>query len=219
MTTAMMTAPLQPLSSPDIVSIPTVELLPEVEFPAVVGIDPALVKTGIGIIERRGRSCVGRTELVSTLSLDDNQVAERYTRISYIAARVDAAIPPGTVLALLEAPALDAVYGDAWGRAGVWWHIVGHLRRRRIPVGVVMPTTLKKWATGYGGSRKRPVDKTHIVAAMREMWPGLGATASDARHHECEGLAMAHMCAQHLSWPVPVRRHHGEPLEVIQWPK
>lgn len=186
-------------------------------YPSVVGIDAAITHTGVAIIERHHGTCYARTFVVVTRPCGVS-IAERHRRITSVASRVDALIPRGAQLALIEAPALDANYGDAWTRAGAWWFIIHQLRRREIPVTSVVPTTLKRWVTGYGGSPKKPVTKTHIILGMRAMWPKMPCTATESRDHECEALAMAHMCAQHLGWPVPVRAHHGDPLEVIDWP-
>lgn len=185
----------------------------------VVGVDSALSRTGIGIIEYDGAKCSARTYVVGTGPIDYSDLDERARRITTVSQLAAARIPlyPGE-LGLLEAPALDAQFGNAWDRAPVWWNIYGTLRRRGTPVATVAPKTLKRWVTGRGGSPKNPVTKSHIVAAMGKMWPGLACTHSELRHHECEALAMAQMCAQHLGWPVTVRAHHGLPLAVVKWP-
>jgi len=185
----------------------------------VIGIDPALSRTGVGIIERVGDSCRARTHVVATALIEDSILA-RHCRITAVGNGVDSLIPRHPAqLALIEAPALDADHGNAWDRAAVWWWIVGVLLRRDIPVATVAPTTLKKWATGRGGSPKNPVEKRHIVAAMHSMWPGLACTKSELRHNECDALSAATMCAQFLRWPVPTRKHQGASLAVVKWPR
>lgn len=186
--------------------------------PYVLGIDSALTHTGVAVIELVDGACRARTEVVATAPAGAT-LAERHRRIDQVASGVGARVGHHAVLALVEAPALDAHHGNAWDRAALWWWIVGTLLDRSVPVAMIAPTTLKKWAAGRGGSKQRPVEKRHVVAAMHEMWPGLPCTAHEGRHHECEALAMAQMAAQHLGWPVPVRRHHGEPLQVVRWPE
>lgn len=187
----------------------------------VVGLDSALTRTGVAIIERLGDKCRAETFVVATEAGGDKSSAAAYKRIRTIAHRVNALIPiRGVQLGLIEAPAYDAeAAGNAWQRAGLWWQLVGIFVHRDIPFGTVAPLTLKKWVTGFAGSPKRPVEKRDIVAGMRAMWPGLPCTQSDLRHHECESLAMAHACAQRLGWPVPVRTHHRASLAVVKWPK
>ncbi|MGH3933499.1 MAG: hypothetical protein ACRDS1_00705 [Pseudonocardiaceae bacterium] len=186
--------------------------------PCVLGIDSALSRTGVAIIERTPEGCRARTDVVASPTRSQS-ILDRHHRIIDIVGGVRAKAGGRAELALIEAPALAADHGNAWDRAAVWWGILSVLLDRDVPVAMVAPTTLKKWATGRGGSAKNPVDKPDVVKAMHAMWPGVPATCSDLRHHECEALAMAHMCAQHLGWPVPVRRHHGEPLAVVKWPR
>lgn len=190
--------------------------------PYVLGIDSALSHTGIGVIELLDGQCRGHTEVIVTpVNNAAASISARYQRIRYIAQRFVFTIRRlgrWPLLALIEAAALDAHGGNPQDRDGLWWYLAGPLIDAGVPVAQVAPTCLKRWAVGHGGSKLRPVDKAHMVAAMRDMWPGLPATGSDARHHECEALAMAHMCAQHLGWPVPIRSHHGDPLSVVKWP-
>lgn len=188
-----------------------------VNAPYVLGIDPALEHTGVAVIELADGTCQAHTDVVATARRTDS-LPDRYRRIDAAVRGVGHRVGSKAALALIEAPALDADHGNAWDRAAVWWWIVGTLVDREIPVATIAPTTLKKWATGHGGSRQKPVEKAHVVAAMRAMWPGLPCVQSDARHHECESLAMAQMCAQFLGWPVPAQRHHGDSLAVIKWP-
>ena len=186
--------------------------------PYVLGIDSALSKTGVAVIERTPEGCRAHTALVASPTRSQS-IVDRHHRIIEIVQGVRAQAGQRAELALIEAPALDADHGNSWDRAAVWWGIVSVLLDRNVPVAWVAPTTLKKWVTGRGGSAKNPVEKHHIVEGMREMWPGVPCTRNAKRHHECEGLALSHMAAQHLGWPVPIRRHHGEPLSVVKWPE
>lgn len=186
--------------------------------PYVLGIDSALHRTGVAVIELTSDGCRARTEVLATAARDQS-IPERHRRIAAVGQGVGVLAGSRAELALVEAPALDADWGNSWDRAAVWWWIVGTLLHREIPVATVAPTTLKKWATGRGGSAKNPVEKADVVKAMHAMWPGVPATSNEARHHECEALAMAQMCAQHLGWPVPVRAHHGTSLDVVKWPQ
>lgn len=193
------------------------------DAPYVVGVDSALSRTGIAIIERTADGCRARTAVVAT-DTEGRSVADRYRRVVTIVAGVRNRIGYTAnrhgqpTLGLIEAPALAAEYGDAWSRAAVWYGIVGAFVERNAAIAEVTPMTLKKWVIGHAGSTKRPVEKRHIVAAMHQMWPGVPCTTSELRHHECEALAMAHMCAQHLGWDVPIRAHHGASLAVVKWP-
>lgn len=181
--------------------------------PYVLGVDSALHRTGVAVIERAADGCRARTEVIATATRD-NSIPDRHRRIAAVGQGVGVLVGNRAELALIEAPALDADHGNSWDRAAVWWWIVGTLLHREIPVAMVAPTTLKKWATKSGRA-----DKADVVKAMHAMWPGVPATCSDLRHHECEALAMATMCAQRLGWPVPIRAHHGASLDVVKWPQ
>jgi Holliday junction resolvasome RuvABC endonuclease subunit len=183
----------------------------------VVGIDSALSRTGIGIIEFDGRRCRAQTHVIatelSTPAPGADKILTRRVRIGTVARRAARIIPMEAELALIEGPALDADYGNAWDRAHVWWSIIDILALRGIPVAEVVPSTLKQWATKSGRATKEL-----IVESMHSMWPGVPCTTNKQRHHECESLAMATMCAQRLGWPVSVRGHQGRALTIVKWP-
>lgn len=179
----------------------------------VVGIDSALSKTGIAIVEYDGHRCRAFTFLVSTGPTDTNSHSDRYRRIKAAVRGTALFLPQTAALALMEGPAFDADYGNAWDRAAVHWWIANELYDRGIPIAEVTPATLKYWVAKHGRAKKRL-----IVTAMHAMWPGVSCTINEQRHHECEGLGMATMCAQHMGWPVPVRAHQGRSLAVVKWP-
>ncbi len=180
----------------------------------VVGIDSALSRTGIGIVEFDGQRCRAQTHVIATEPKPGfSRIAGRRVRIKTVTNRAAVIIPAEAELALIEGPALDADFGNSWDRAHVWWSIIDILFDRGIPVAELAPATLKKWATKSGRA-----SKTLMVQSMHLMWPGVPCTISEQRHHECESLAMATMCAQRLAWPVSVRPHQGESLAVVKWP-
>lgn len=192
--------------------------------PYVLGLDTALDNTGVAHIQLVNGACRAYTWLVNTTTPPDHSIPERCKRIDHIGRHVeqfwrrfgDHRLPE---LVMIEAAALDAKWGDAHTRAGLWFWLIMPFWQAGVPIAEVAPNCLKRWTVGHGGSKARPVEKRHMVEAMHGMWPGVPATSNPLRHHECESLAMAQMCAQHLGWPVPVRRHHGEPLAVVKWPE
>jgi crossover junction endodeoxyribonuclease RuvC len=183
----------------------------------VVGIDSALSHTGIGIVEYDGQRCRAQTHVIKTdppaPMPGEDRILSRRLRIGTVTRRAAGLIPMQAELALFEGPALDADYGNSWDRAHLWWSIIDILVCRAIPVTEIAPTTLKKWATKNGRA-----DKRLVVESMHSMWPGVPCTTNEQRHHECESLAMATMCAQRLGWPVSVRAHQGVSLAVVKWP-
>jgi Holliday junction resolvasome RuvABC endonuclease subunit len=180
----------------------------------VIGIDSALSRTGVGIVEFDGQRCRAHTHLISTEPTPGGYlIPNRRRRIRMVVRRAELVLPQHAELALMEGPALDADFGNAWDRAHVWWGLVDLLSDRGIPVAEVVPSTLKQWATKSGRATKELV-----VESMHSMWPGVPCTTNKQRHHECESLAMATMCAQRLGWPVSVRAHQGRALAVVKWP-
>lgn len=188
----------------------------------VLGLDTALDKTGVARIELVDGACRAETWVIDMGRLPDRSLDERCRRIDAIGRRFGRIWRPGDPLPVMlgiEAAALDAKWGEPHARAGLWHWLVMPLWLAGVPVYEVTPLTLKKWAVGTAGSKQKPVEKHHVVAAMRQMWPGVQCTHYDARHHECEALGIGQMGCQHLAWPVPIRRRHGEPLAVVKWPK
>jgi Holliday junction resolvasome RuvABC endonuclease subunit len=180
----------------------------------VIGIDSALSRTGIGIIEFDGQRCQAQTFVIATdPAPGGHQITGRRARIRKVTRQAALIIPQQAKVALIEGPAYDADWGNAWDRAHVWWSILDILDDRGIPQAEVPPGTLKHWATKSGRA-----DKALMVAAMHSMWPGMPCTTNLQRHHECESLAMATMCAQRLGWPVSMRAHQGRSVDVVKWP-
>lgn len=180
----------------------------------VIGIDSALSRTGIAIIEFDGQRCRAETAVIATEPTPGgNLILGRRARIKTVSRRAASILPFKAELALIEGPALDADYGNAWDRSHVWWSIVDTLVDRGILVAEIAPATLKHWATKNGRASKQL-----MVSAMHSMWPTVPCTSNEQRHHECESLAMATMCAQRLGWPVPARPHQGKSMAVVKWP-
>ena len=185
--------------------------------PYVLGLDTALRRTGVAAIEHRDGACTAQTWVIATPTPRADTVAAHVDAIESATEQLTALlgrIGYSPVLALIEAPSYGSVHGSPHERAGLWWFAARLLVSLSVPVGTCAPMTRAKWATGNGKA-----DKAAVVAAMRQLWPGLPCTQTPARHNECDGLALATACAQRLGWPVPVRRHHGESLAVIRWPE
>jgi Holliday junction resolvasome RuvABC endonuclease subunit len=57
-------------------------------------------------------------------------------------------------LVAVEGPSYASQGSGTWDRAGLWWLVVSSLLAEDIPVAVIPPTTLKKYATGKGNATK-----------------------------------------------------------------
>lgn len=174
----------------------------------VIGIDVSLASTGVGIIDYAAEPLLARADTILTAGRRADNLVRRDTRLGEITAAVLGHTGQDTVLAVIEGPSLGSIGGSSHDRSGLWWRIVGHLHRRDIPVAIVAPTTLKKWATGSGRA-----DKADVAVAMSRLWPAVDVPGNDG----WDGLALAHMGAQALGWPVASRAHHEASLLKVDW--
>jgi Holliday junction resolvasome RuvABC endonuclease subunit len=182
---------------------------------AVLGLDPSLRRTGVALIERDGDRCTARTWVVATNGAGGDTLRQRYSQIGLIVRGVQAVadLVPVIALACIEAPSYGSASRSDWDRGAIWWMLVANLLDREVPVGTCAPKTRAKFAVGAGDADKDPVR-----AAMAQLWPAVPCTAPGKRYDECDALVLAHAAAEHLGWPVPIRRHHGPSLAVMRWP-
>lgn len=173
----------------------------------ILGIDPSLARTGIGVLDY-GDPVTARAEIVESTGKRADTIRDRDTRLNGIADAVLAYATRSTVLVVIESGAFSRVGGSNWDRAGLWWRIVHRIHGRDLPVVAVAPTTLKKWATGSGRA-----DKSDVSVALARLWPTVEAESNDG----WDALALAHMGAQALGWPVVQRSHHGASVARVDW--
>jgi len=189
----------------------------------VVGIDMSMTRTGIGIItltatgEVIASGDVFRSPLVKTGPLKMNKskanpklvptesLHDRRIRAKAITA--DACrYAVGAELVVIEGLFAGMSAGHLIDRSGVWWRIVDRCLAKGTPVAVIAPAALKKPITGRGGSAKDPVDKAAMAAAVLKLWPGLENISGDL----VDAVALAHLGAVLLRWPVETLQRHQE---------
>lgn len=113
----------------------------------VVGIDPAIRHTGLAWVTRDGRL---RTRTVTPESGWSDEQA-----FMWVGQHVRAITPAGEpAFVVIEAPFVGLSGRTALRLAGLHYYVRVVLARRRIPFGVVAPTSLKKFAAGHGGATK-----------------------------------------------------------------
>lgn len=175
----------------------------------VCGLDLSLTSTGIALVMGDPPIKVhAETFAVGTTGRLKDDVATRAARLSHLARDiVDSA--DGVDLVVVEGPSIGSMHGSQHDRSGLWWLVVSRLWLRDVPVAVVPPTTLKKWATGRGNA-----DKSAVSVAVSRMWPEVAAETND----EWDALAAATMGAQHLGLNVPTLGRHAESLTKVEWP-
>lgn len=149
---------------------------------------------------------------------------DRRNRLQSIAARVVRAALAGldrehddAPLFVIESPLYRANTGSGavHDRAGLWWLVV-HLLYKHGLVVEVSTTTMKRYATGSGGTPKGSTSKAPVTAAMPRMFPGVYVTDDNA----ADALALAAMGARALGHPrePSPQRVHPAALDAVRWP-
>lgn len=98
---------------------------------------------------------------------------------------------------------------SALDRSALWWGVYSALLAKRIPIAIVNPGTLKKFATGKGTAKK-----PDMLASARE-W------CRCANHDEADAVWLAGMGAVKLGAypPFEVTPWRLAGLEAVAWPE
>lgn len=123
----------------------------------VIGLDLSLASTGLA------DAAAGRTMIVKAGS------RRGYDRLRWIRAQVMPACVDASLVAV-EGPSFRSSSTGEKGhheRAGLWWFITEALNAADIPLVVVSPAGLKKYATGKGNASK---DEVLLAASKRFPW-------------------------------------------------
>jgi crossover junction endodeoxyribonuclease RuvC len=171
-----------------------------------VGLDLSLTSTGVGLI-RDGRAWALRLRPGKARGTGP-------ARLDWLALQA-ARCCEGAAVIVAEGPS----YGNAQGAfklGGLFGVIELELWRAGCPPPVlVAPATLKVYATGYGGSRQRPVTKTTVLDAVRATYPRVDFAGHDA----ADGFVLAAMAADHYGEPLAeVPATHARALGSVEWP-
>lgn len=189
---------------------------------AVLGIDPSLNSTGLALVDSDHGVRLGTSKTQPDKSLPDpaTTVAKlARMRTQYLACegwlwgerddRFDAEPWPLADLVVIEALSFGSHGSATRDLAGLWWLIIRALDQYDMPLGVVAPGTLKRWATGNGNA-----DKRDIAAAMSQRWPGTTFRNTD----EADALALASIGLHHLRvLPWEPEPYQTDSLRRIEW--
>lgn len=169
----------------------------------VLGLDLALTKTGIATLSEAHGLWELATRRVVTKPHGKGNTRALRDRMSTIRDECAAAVHPGLALAALEGPSFASVGGSSKDLMGLWWLVYDQLCEQGVPVLVVPPSSLKKWATGKGNagkgqvavgvSRTFPMDRFLVDFALCD-------------DNEVDAAALCGVGAQHLGWDVPIGR-------------
>ncbi len=168
-----------------------------------------LTRTGIAVLTD------GRPTLIRSIGhggRNGDNYDQRSRRItSQCRAILDIIAPHTPHLALIE----DQLYHgpmlpSALDRAALWWGVYSALRRR-MPIAVINPATLKVWTTGKGNAEKLDMLNT------TRLW----YREAISNHDEADSIALATIGAYHCGDPLPFepKARHATALEKVQWPE
>jgi Holliday junction resolvasome RuvABC endonuclease subunit len=160
----------------------------------VAGFDLSLTSTGHARIGQDGqvRTLVRQTDTVE----GDHATADRIWSIARWCMRQ---LTEDTALVVLEAPSFGSEYGQPHERSGLWWAVRRGLAVRQrpdgtpLPVGRVVPATLKARVAGHGRASKADMRK-----AVAKLYPGQGLHR--ITYDEADAVALAHLGVIRLRW-------------------
>jgi hypothetical protein len=130
----------------------------------------------------------------------------------------------GRCLVVVEGPSYGSPSQSQRGhheRAGLWWGVTTAIWSAGVPLVVVSPPTLKKYATGNHQADKGAM---MVACATRLDWP-------PGNDNEADAMWLAHAAADHNGWPIAAMpaiqraaldattKPKGKPRHpVIAWP-
>lgn len=171
----------------------------------VLGVDPSLTSTGLAWIGADG----GPVLLTSTTKATGKGIDRKLDRLRH---QVDAVVGAArnVDLVLIESPSFGSQGSATRDLAGLWWLIVNELRAdRHRPLGVVTPSTLKRWAVGRGNA-----DKFAVGQAIGRRWPDVALANPD----EADALVLASIGRHHLGdLPWHPTAYQEAALTAVEW--
>lgn len=122
------------------------------------------------------------------------------------------ALCDGSDLVVVEGPSFDSP-NRQHEMGGLWWLVTHALWVRSVPVAVVTPAQLKKYATGKGSGKGSGKDAVVIAVARR--YPMAQVHGND----EVDALVLAAMAADHYGHPLAaVPQACRAALTAVTWP-
>ena len=194
---------------------------------AVIGLDLSMTSTGLARVNNQGKAYHNAyTWTVKSKGNRGDTLEDRALRIADMKDRIVQDIGLFDGLAVIESPSYGSAGSGTWDRAGLWWQVVSWLFNHQIPVAMVAPTTLKKWATGDGRpgrdnsltkAQQAKASKEAVRTAVQALFPDVQLLTYD----EADALAMAHLGAVYREFvDIPLAAHHTpEAMAAVKWPE
>ena len=162
----------------------------------VLGLDLSLTCTGVA-----GRGWTDTIKPHAKMRGED--------RLLFIRQQIVTTWVPGAALVAVEGPSYGSTGRGQHERAGLWWMVACALRTHGVPVAVVPPSSLKKYATGRGVG-----DKDDVMREVTRRFPWFAG-----KNDEADALVLAAMAADHLGQPMAdMPKTHRVALDAVQWP-
>lgn len=169
----------------------------------VYGLDLSLAKTGVALLgEAHGIWQLSTRRVVTKPHGRGNTRALR-DRMDLIRATCSTFVGPAVELVVLEGPSFASVGGASKDLMGLWWLVYDRMCEQGVPVLVVPPSSLKKWATGKGNA-----GKVQVAVGVSRIFPQdeFAVDFAQCDDNEVDAAALAGIGAQHLGWGVPIAR-------------
>lgn len=158
--------------------------------PIFVGLDLSLTSTGVAVIHG-DRVTVAR---VKSTPVPNGTSEDQASRMSVIARTILDGIPVTEHTHVgVEGPSFGSKGTAAHILGGLWWIVRDVLRCAGLPVTVVPPTVVKKYATGAGNA-----GKDEVLAAVVRRYPHVDVRGND----EADALVIAAILARLTGFPI-----------------
>ena len=183
---------------------------------SVLGIDLSLTSTGVALIRRDGSVA---TESI-TSSKGTDSLTSRSNRLAHVTEAIASWLsewrPTQTRTENVELALIESLFSSRSGaglveRGWLWGKVVDKAISREVPIGEVSNSVVKKWATGGGRA-----EKLTMGVHMGRLFPDVLFGSDD----EVDALAIAHIAACRLGYPVPrLARHGAEAWRAVKFPE
>lgn len=186
----------------------------------VVGLDLSLTSTGMAGANWTRRI---QSRAVNGLKEQLHRIRKLALEIEYFANYELFESGDGKCLVVVEGLSFASKSSSAHLVTGCWWLVVNHLAESGYLIAVVPPATLKAYALGYIGKRKKGEPVTSIDKGKDAMLQAATRKFANMTHNfgndEADALWLCAMGYERLKRPlVEVPESQKRALEKVEWP-
>ena len=176
-----------------------------------LGLDLSLASTGLAELGYTpSERWVVNSHTVPTVGREGDPEWITVERFDYIASMIAPRAEHADVIAV-ERPAYGAKGAAVSVLAGLWWTVYRRLLRYEVPVVIIPPTSVKKYATGSGTASKRDVSRSTL-----RLFPDHETKSGD----EDDALIISAMGAHLAGLPLPfeITQYRQQALSALTRP-